>query len=350
MRAVLARKWQFFELSFKTLCLMITLGLILFWSYKFILNEDLSIVAYKEYDDEKDGSPYLSQALCFRSPFLSSDKMQINKSQKLAYEKYLSGDASEDNTVLNYQDSALNLTDYIQNYYIRSRNGTRSYYEPNQYKFQSIKNSFNGFWLGNLFRCFNIVMPDHGVAEISILVNNSIFNEGIRPMVWDFFVMFHYPNQILRPSLFENHYWPTPRAVNDSTYEMLFYVENVEIFKRRKDCNPKYLNYDDQIMEYFVKKIGCSPPYYETKLDVPTCTTLEDLKKFSTNVYLGMHHGFDPPCKSLEFMTFKYSEIDFKGTTFDIGGNFAVSFVVSNLIHKVNVSLVYINESFNLTL
>lgn len=336
MSTVLKTKWQLFEFSFKFLCFMITLGLISFWSYKFVLNEDLSIVEYKEYNDKADGSPYLSQALCFRSPFISSDKMQMNESQKSSYEMYLSGDASGEDAFLDYKNTALNLTDYIQNYYIRSRNGTRNYYTPDKYKFDSVKNSFNGFWLGDFYRCFTIIMPDYGVAEISILVNNSIFSDGLRPMVWNFSVMFYYPNQILRPSLFENHYWPTSKAMNDSTYEMMFYVENVEIFNRRKDCNPNYINYDEQIVEYFVKKIGCSPPYYETKIDVPTCTTQEDLKKFSKNIHLGMHHGFDPPCKSLEFMTFKYSEIDFKDTSFDLGGNFAVSFVVSNLIHKVN--------------
>ena len=155
-------------------------------------------------------------------------------------------------------------------------------------------------------------------------------------MVWDFFVMFHYPNQVLRPFLFNNHYWPTVRPMNDSTYEMLFNVENVEIMKRRKDCNPKFVNYDEQIMEHFVRQIGCSPPYYETNLKVPICSTSNELKRFSQDVYLGMHHGFDPPCKSLEFMTFKYNEIEFKGTSFDSGGNFGITFVVENLIFKVS--------------
>ena len=145
MSALVKTTWHLFESSFKFLCFMITLGLISFWSYKFILNEDLSIVEYKEYNEKENGSPYLSQALCFRSPFLSSDKIPMNESQKSSYEIYLSGDASGDNAFLDYKNTALNLTDYIQNYYIRSRNGTRNYYTPDQYKFHSIKKCIQVF-------------------------------------------------------------------------------------------------------------------------------------------------------------------------------------------------------------
>ena len=81
MSAVLKTNWQLFERLFKFLCFIITFGLISFWSYKFILNEDLSIVEYKEFNDKEDGSPYLSQALCFRRPFLSLDRIQMNESR-----------------------------------------------------------------------------------------------------------------------------------------------------------------------------------------------------------------------------------------------------------------------------
>lgn len=77
--------WQAFEFVFKNTCLFITLGLITFWSYKFLLNEDLSIVEYKEYDNEKNGNPYLAQALCFRNPFVSSDGTHLNASQETCF-------------------------------------------------------------------------------------------------------------------------------------------------------------------------------------------------------------------------------------------------------------------------
>merc|ERR1712126_303722 len=106
------------------------------------------------------------------------------------------------------------------------------------------------------------------------------------------------------------------------------------IFKRRKGCNPDYQTYDEQVMEYVVKKVGCSPPYYSTTFNVPTCTSPKKLRAFATSIHLSKNHGLPPPCKSLEFMTFKYDEIDYKGTAYDSGGNFWVSLVVPNLIFK----------------
>ena len=329
-------KWEMFACVFKTFCFLITFGLISFWCYKFFMNEDLSIVEYKEYDNDKDGNPYLPHTLCFRNPFLASDKTHLNQSMKLDIEKYFSGDESVNISGVDYKNMALNLSDYVQMYYIRSRNGTHTYFPVEEYKFETIHNSFNGFWLGTFFRCFTIIAPNNDVAVLAILLNNTAHDQGNRPILWDFFVMFHYPNQVLRASLFNKYFWPTARDINGSTYEMVFTVENVEIFKRRKGCNPDYQSYDEQVMEQVVNKVGCSPPYYSTTLDIPTCTSPKKLREFATSIHLSKHHGLSPPCKSLEFMTFKYDEIDYKGTAYDSGGNFWVSLVVPNLIFKVS--------------
>ena len=344
-------KWEMFECVFNVFCFMITFGLISFWGYKFFMNEDLSVVEYSEYDNDKDGNPYLPHTLCFRNPFLAPDKTHLNQSQKLNIEKYLSGDESVDLSDLDYKDTALNLSDYVQQYYIRSRNGTHSYFQVSEYKHDTIHDSFNGIWLGKFIRCFTLIAPNNDVAVLAILFNNSVHDQGTRPILWDFFVMFHYPNQILRSSLFNKYFWPSARDVNGSTYEMVFTVENVEIFRRRKDCNPNYQTYDQQVMEYMVDKVGCSPPYYDTKMDKPTCTTSKQLKEFANRIYLSKNHGLDPPCKSLEFMTFKYDEIDYKGTAYDSGGNFWLSLVVPNLIFKVYIGLINLQISimiFNL--
>ena len=156
----------------------------------------------------------------------------------------------------------------------------------------------------------------------------------MRPILWDFFVMFHYPNQVLRTSLFNKYIWPTSRKQNGSTYEKVFTVENVEIFKRRKNCKD-WQDYDKNVMENFIKKVGCSPPYYWRSKNVPVCNTAKQMKEMASNILLSTDHGIEPPCKSLEFMTFKYSEIDYEGTPYDTVGDFWISLVIPNLIFKV---------------
>jgi hypothetical protein len=156
----------------------------------------------------------------------------------------------------------------------------------------------------------------------------------MRPILWDFFVMFHYPNQVLRTSTFIKYIWPSSRNPNGSTYEKVFTVENVEIFKRRKKCKDSQ-NYDEHVMDVIIKKVGCSPPYYLQSNDTPVCTTAEQMKEMASNILLSKDHGIEPPCKSLEFMTFKYSEMDYEGTPYDTVADFWMTLVVPNPIFKV---------------
>ena len=161
-----------------------------------------------------------------------------------------------------------------------------------------------------------------------------------------FFVMFHYPNQVLRPMMFSQHKWETPTE-KGRKYRMVFTVENVEIFKRRKKCKD-YVNYDEEVMDTFIQKVGCKPTYYLPRNDVPVCNTTKTMKEMASNIVLGKDPGIDPPCKSLGFMTFKYSEGTWQtGTDTDRNaartgrntGFFWLNVQVPNLIFKVSHSL-----------
>ena len=162
------------------------------------------------------------------------------------------------------------------------------------------------------------------------------FQKGTRPLQWQYFMMFHYPNHVLRPSIFMMHGWPTPRQQNGSTYEMLFTVENVEIFKRRKNCK-NWINYDKNAMNLIINKVGCIPQYYSQSTGVPVCTTVKQMKKMASNIVLDKDQGIAPPCKALEFMTFKYAELELEGSIYEsvAGSDFWLSIVFPNRIFKV---------------
>ena len=88
-------------------------------------------------------------------------------------------------------------------------------------------------------------------------------------------------------------------------------------------------------MDIIIQKVGCSPPYHLQKKDVPVCTATEQMKDMASNIVLGKEHGIEPPCKSLEFMTYRYYETDFKGTTYDTVEDFWIGMNVPSLIFKV---------------
>ena len=327
--------WHLFSGIFHACCFITTSGLISFWIYKFSMNEDLSTVEYKEYDNDGIGTSYLSSTICFKNPFVSSNKAHLNQSQKNEYLRYFMGDETSKEPEVSYEKAALNLTDFVQQYYIRLRNGTKGYYKPFEFEFEVIQDSFNGFWLGNFYRCFDLVAPHSDVEFMGILVDNMIHDQGIREISLSFVIFFHYPHQILRPSLFYQHSWPKRRMLNGSRYQMLFTVENVEIYKRRKSCKPNVDTYDELIMKNFMKKIGCSPPYFKGNFNFTTCNTSKQLKLMAESIDLNNKHGVDPPCTSLEFMAFKYDEIEFENLKDgEDGRSFWISFVVPNKSFK----------------
>ena len=101
-------KWPVFSFIFMSCCFFLTSGLVSYWIYKFFKNEDLSTVEYKEYDSGEEGTPYLSNTVCFRNPFVKTNKDHLNQSQMNEFVNYFSGNEPFKVPSLNYKETALN--------------------------------------------------------------------------------------------------------------------------------------------------------------------------------------------------------------------------------------------------
>ena len=114
--------WQIFENTFRLFCFFTTTAIVIFWIYKFCLNEDLSVVEYKQYDmknaNDVSKSPYPSQTMCFKNPFITSKQTHLNASEKHRVDGYLRGWEHTDVSNIDYNNLALNITDYVKQYYI----------------------------------------------------------------------------------------------------------------------------------------------------------------------------------------------------------------------------------------
>ena len=176
-------KWQVFEYIFHVLCLFTTTALVGYWMYKFSMDEDLSVLEYKQYDmkdvNDTSNSPYLSQTICFRNPFITSKKTHLNSSEKHRVEAFLAGSEDVEYPDFDYNSLAMNLTDYVKKYYIRWRNGTRQHYDDSDIPWKMVYHGFNGFYVGKFFRCFTLKTPSSDVVASYILIDNQVHNEGM---------------------------------------------------------------------------------------------------------------------------------------------------------------------------
>ena len=278
-----------------------------------------------------------SMSLCFRSPFKSStvsDGRELNHSH---LESYLSGKGTVEITHLKYEDTTLQLTDYLVSYYVRWRNGSAKTYLPSEYKWNPIRVSYSGFWREIFYKCFSLEITSKYIEALSVKINNMVFPHGKRPTYLGFVVMLHYPNQILRPSLFNKYTWEVQREKHDSIYAMRFYVENVEIFKRRKHCVENWAGYDSDVIDHQMQKMRCRPPYHTSRHHLPLCNTSKQMKEIGSLLSLGMDYNYPPPCKAMENINYNYVEQDVGNLKWGSNGHFWCGVYIQNIIYKVYI-------------
>ena len=322
--------WKLFNNICTIVCIIITLVMAGFWLYKFALNEDLCTLDYKYYYESKD-DVYPSMSICFKNPFVFRIR---NSTGEHLIEDYLSGKLKFKTPDINYGNLTFDLKEYLVEYWVMWRNGSDNTYKPSEYNWRAPYVSYRGFWGENFYKCFSIEIPDKDIQEASVLLSNKIFPQAIRPTHWGFLLLFHYPNQLLLPSVATEYAWPTQPNQND--YEMRFYVENLEIFRRRKNCHFNWRNYDNELIDYHMNRIGCRPFYHISKNDLPVCMDRQRIQEIASILSLDANHEFPPPCKAMEKINFKYEINDLTGSEWKSKGHFWCTIILQESRFKVS--------------
>ena len=308
---------------FQLACWIVTISLTLYEICIFWSNKDLSNVEFlKYYDNPKDVYPVLT--LCLKSPF-AGEKLKKNgeKFNVTNYLDFIEGNIfNHDFVGIDYQGILKNLSDYIEEDFIRFRNGTTLSVHPEYYDDpmwgQSIEkaNKLNipsssaFFYFGYFYNCYELTIPQDGnIEEYFVRGSNNLFPYGVRNTVYDFLTFFHYPNQLLESLRTMHHQWPHVRHENDS-YVIRFKITGVEVLNRRqkpnRPCNENSDHHDSTIIDKYLTNIGCKPPYLKSLKHFPNCTSQEQLRK---RFYLRTdHYGILPPCKTMDKIYYSIHE------------------------------------------
>ena len=318
------------SVGFNLFCISAAVALSGYWIYVYTLNEDLTNVDNKKYyAKEKDVFPGISMCL---TDTISEEKLRrlipdINSS---SYLSFIKGDEFDSSMLsIKYSEIVKNMNNYIEEDFIRYRNGSYislhpDYHGDSDYGSNVVMNSgkrsfpakYSFFSLSKFYNCYELSTPhDRKISAIYFRIKNSIFPSGIRPQLYGFILVAHFPNQLLISNKRINQ-WKQPRYANDS-YMMDFFIEGVEILRRRKKldtpCNGNWEYHDYYIMKEYGKSFGCRPPYLDYIKEVPLCTLKEQLKeKF---YFREDHYGLNPPCKEMIKISLDYHENTLDPTT-----------------------------------
>ena len=306
-------KREYFFACFQFLCWSAVLIMVSYWIYIFTLNEELCLVDYKSYLDNKDDEPPVL-SICLKNP-ISADKLKINAPQ-VDVDTYLSFvNGSHFNSSLldiDYQKIILNMSEYTSQTNVVWKNGSE--YAYSEIEIFKAKNPF--IFNGRFYQCYELQLTSmKGLTGVWLKLNSSVFGDRTIPQNYDIMTVLHYPNHLLS-SVGKKDYI-TKRESNDR-YIMRYRIDGVEVLKRRhKRSHPcqYYANFDASIMENHIKKVGCRASYQLSVDGMPVCSSENDMKNASWKP-LEFEYGIDPPCKTMESIYYTYMEADLSGNSY----------------------------------
>ena len=189
--------------SVTIICGVITASLCSYWCYKFTLNEDLSVINYKEFHHETNDDVFPTVSLCLGNPFLKKRLYEygVNKSTYVSFSrgKFFTNEMLD----IDFSRVTVDIVDYIKGYRMYFNNSTYVKFEARLSileKEMLTFNSFNGFigHSGTFFKCFALKIPAiKNLQAFRILLTNNIFPYGIRPTKNFLKTSVHLPKQIL---------------------------------------------------------------------------------------------------------------------------------------------------------
>ena len=301
---------------FRVLCLVATIGFISFWCYEFYLDEDLTVVEYKRFDNSKS-TMLPTASVCFDNPIVDKKLKQIHPDLNSSiYLKFLRGLVySESLRNIDYENVTLQWSDYLDtnSMVLTWKNGSWIYYNTTFSTFlKKPYMSYSGFLYFKFAKCFAFELQDkykNLVSSIWFPFNTEIFSDDGRN---DFRFIFHYPGQFSIAPDMTKLQWTDFKMRKKCG--IVFRTTVIEVMQRRNKYRQACLingqEYDDIIHDAYIKTVGCKPPYHQSAKDWPICSSTDDMRKFvSLNVgKLDAAKYFTPPCTVMSSVHYKVDE------------------------------------------
>ena len=99
---------------------------------------------------------------------------------------------------------------------------------------------------------------------------------------------------------------------------MVFMLTGGDIVRRRNKrneiCIDDKIDYDQQVINDHVEKVGCKPPYLNVRKNYSVCSTRDELHRAVFDAYF-VRDTLKKPCTSLENMNFRYQVLEYQFST-----------------------------------
>ena len=334
---------KFYKLSFSLCCFVTVIFMIVYWYYKYAVEDrDIGVVDYVSFQEATE-IEYPIVSLCFYNPFLLHKIKYINPYiDETKYLQFLKGNImGKVFEEIDYQNISLNIDDYFSSAFELWFNKTR--YDKSTLSFDHVT-TFNGFQHGKFMKCFAINIKSEKYHYVKILVLG--YNKQQLLSNWSFYdgpetllgYNVHYPGQfLLGDGLFSDHLYIFNKAL---------LITEIEVLKRRSSHNKKCfkddMTYDKRILNHHISRNECRPPYLSVEAPVSICNTTEMMKKSIFEIAMIASRNYPQDCQIFSHIKTERVELslpeEFKSeTTLTLGIMFPRNIKIITLSKEVDI-------------
>ena len=304
--------WKKMNNSFFVICLLTTIGLSSYSMYRYLKNEDVTVVKVLAFLSSPDAI-YPSFSFCILQPFLKDRFNDYNDDDinMTSYIRFLKGDMWDDRFLkIEYDNVTVDLSDNL----MKAEYNTHSNWEYSNWEpihFVSFRSSGR--------KCFTVNAPfleTHLLRSFRFEVDKKIIPDANETKQRKVYTYLHYPGQ-----RFTSYYTVKPNLIShrnlSSKDRISFTVRDVDVITRRnkknEPCVEDWRHYDDQYMQRLMKKVGCHPPHWKSEHDLPICSDASQMKSFSGQPNTFAVESFGLPCKMIDRLQYFSPERNLKG-------------------------------------
>ena len=304
-------------LVFNLVCWISTITLVSYWIYVYTLDEDLCIVDYRKYfEDKSDEFPVLS--ICLKN-HISEEKLKLQNPEITIqrYIDFLNGEIFDEELVkVNYKNVTIDVSNYVNGSWVKFKNKAIDF----STKRQALRSTYAFVHQrGGLYQCYELQMPkEKDLQFIGFYINSKALPLRNRSQFYEMHTYLHHPNHLFASERNIKYTWP--KLDSNDGYLSRYVVKSVEIIKRRnKRRRPcmEWEDYDDSIVSNHIRKVGCRASYQKAVDGISLCCTKQSLRNASS---LKIQNDHDkmllPPCKYMGKILYDFDETDTSRTKY----------------------------------
>ena len=286
---------------FTFVCTIVVAFMVGYWFYKYeVEDRDIGVVDSIPLEETEEVK-FPAVSLCFQDPFVEKNLREINPNiTGHMFRQYLAGGLYDEMyESIDYSNVTLDLGQYLYSGEVGWQNGsTKSITSASIRHFEV----FSGFNENDFYKCFGtqyVGEENRKVKAAGLFYDRKRLLDDWSHYSYSYIILLiHYPGQFFlsKPNEAHNFFLPDKESTT-------IYFQDFEMIKRRnsrkRKCSDRTEDYDDTVIDEFLKGRRCRPSYLNMHTAYPKCKNQKKLNGSKIDFKAQKELGMRKACQRL---------------------------------------------------